>query len=366
VADLLPVATSRSDADERDVADLLTRGAAARSGISSAAAELDAAGSGLAGGDSPSAVSAARAAMAAAYAVGIEVRVPDTAPGADIAGALATGAAEASRRLAVPPPPGAANADEAIAYLKALLGASQPALPRFALDASSGASVAAGTQLGDGFLARQHELAFDWLADVAPVRAPAGRVAGAMQGCEALAGAPGLPGRWRIVETVPGASGWTATLDASTLDELASDGPVTTVVAWMADGATVAASSVLSGLVLDDWTEIVPHPVAATSLVYQADAPAARAPQAVLLGLAPSVDAGWDVDTLVDVVIEAVEQAKLRTVDLESCAWLGRLLPAVLLPDGDATDVIAAPARPLLQVDGAVLAAERDAVKRLG
>jgi hypothetical protein len=365
VVDLLPVATTRSSADERDVADLLARGVAARTGLASVAAALNAAGTGLAAGASAPALTAARAAIASAMAVGIELHVASPAL-ADLAAALTAGSAEAARRLSVVVPGGGATADEAAAHLKALLGAAQPALPRFALDGSAAAGIATGLQLGDGFLSAQPELVNDWLADLAPVRPPAGRVAAAMQGCEALAGTSGLSGRWRIIETVPAATAWTATADAATLDGLAGGGPVTTVAAWVADGMSIAPSSVVGGLVLDDWTEVVPYAEAATTLVYQADAPGARAPQAVLLGLAPDVSSGWDIDTVVDLVIEAVEQAKLRTVDLETGAWLGRLLPAVLLPDGDASDVIAAPALPLLQVDEAVLVAERQAVKGLG
>jgi hypothetical protein len=366
VADLRSVTTTRTDTDERDVADLLARAAAARNSMAFAAAALDAAGTALASAPAQAALSAARAAIASAMAAGIEVPVASPAAPPDLAGALASASAEAARRLAAPVPPSTATADEAVAYLKTLLGAAQPAVPRFTLDASSGAGVAAGMLLGDGFLSSNPELVNDWLADIATVRAPAGRVVAAMQGCEALAGTSGLPGRWRIVETVPAAGAWTATIDAATLDGLAKDGPVTTVAAFVADGATIAANSVVSGLVVDDWTDVVPHTEAATTLVYQADAPAARAPQAVLLGMAPDVNAGWDIDTVVDVVIEAVEQARLRTVDLETGAWLGRLLPAVLLPDGDATDVIDAPALPLLQVDGAMLAALQESVKGLG
>ena len=91
-----------------------------------------------------------------------------------------------------------------------------------------------------------------------------------------------------------------------------------------------------------------------------------RAPQSILLGIAPDVHAGWDIDTLVDLASEAVDLAQLRTVDLETGAWLGRLLPAVLLPDGDASDVIAAPALPLLQVDAGMLAQQRLVTKELG
>jgi hypothetical protein len=92
----------------------------------------------------------------------------------------------------------------------------------------------------------------------------------------------------------------------------------------------------------------------------------ARAPQAILLGVAPDVTAGWNADIVVDLALEALSLAGLRTVDVETGAWLGRMLPAILLPDGDASDVIAAPSLPLLQVDAEVLESGRAILKELG
>ena len=71
-------------------------------------------------------------------------------------------------------------------------------------------------------------------------------------------------------------------------------------------------------------------------------------------------------DIVVDLALEALSLAGLRTVDVETGAWLGRMLPAVLLPDGDASDVIAAPPLPLLQVDAEVLERGRATLKELG
>jgi hypothetical protein len=53
-------------------------------------------------------------------------------------------------------------------------------------------------------------------------------------------------------------------------------------------------------------------------------------------------------------------------VDAERGAWLGRMLPAVLLPDGDATDVIAAPPLLLIEADQAVMEQVRLQVKENG
>lgn len=364
--------------EDPDVADLLARGATAREAVQAASGQATVAIDALetaAAAELDAAVVNARSALAAVLALGADLHLPDGASAAELASVMGAGVAQLTSRLRASVPPASATADAAAAYLKALLGANQPALPRFRVDPAVGAAVTAGLALGDKYLAKQPDLASDWLDETAPVRVPAGRAVAALQGCEALAGASALPGRWRIIETatqmrgavegqdVPAPSTWSATMDATTL---APYGPAATIVAWVSDDATPAASNAVRGLLLDEWSEVVPEAIAATSVVYQAEAPAARAPQAVLLALAPDTSAGWDTDTLVDVVVEAVELAGLRTVDAETGAWFGRLLPAVVLPDGDSSDVIAAPPRLLLEADATVLAAEQHRVKGLG
>ena len=85
-----------------------------------------------------------------------------------------------------------------------------------------------------------------------------------------------------------------------------------------------------------------------------------------MLGLAPDVASGWTADAVAGIALEALDMAALRGVDGERAAWTGRMLPAVLLPDGDAHDVIAAPPLPLLQVEASLLEAARDKVKARG
>jgi hypothetical protein len=349
--DLLAPGAPAGDTDERDADDLRTRVDGARSSVVAAAAAVAAAAT----GDT--------AAIASALSVGVVLHVPEQPSAADLQTALDGAAAELAGRLASPAPAADASVDDLVAALQGLFGAAQPAVPALVLDAATATAAAAGLAAGDAFLGTAPDLAADWLDDLAAVRQPAAGFAAALQGCEALAGPAALAGSLRIVEpTGPGAA-WTATLDA---DALAQRAPVATIVAWAGDGLELQAAGRLSGLLVDEWVEIVPERIAATSVAYQAEAPVARAPQAILLGLVPDRTAGWNVDAVVDLVLEAADLAAIRTVDAETGAWFGRVLPAVLLPDGDATDVIAAPALPLLQVDAALLEAERLQVKELG
>jgi hypothetical protein len=368
-ADLLTPGAGSGGADERDAAELETRLTDARTSTQAAADAVTAAlgplQDAVAGtsttGLAP-ALAAARTAVGGALAHGVVLQLPDVDAAPDVLAALTSAAAELTRRLAEPAPAAGASVDELTAGLETLLGPAQPAVPRIELAADASA-LAAGLAAGDGYLGGDPELAGDWLADVAAVRPAAGRFAAAFAGCEALTGGAGLDDTLRIVEPSGAGTAWTATLGSAELGAMA---PAATVVAWASPGDTFAAGTPVAGLLVDDWTEVVPQPVAATSIAYQAEAPSARAPQAILLGIAPNVAAGWDVETVVDLVREAATLASLRLVDAETGAWFGRMLPAVLLPDGDATDVIAAPAFPLLQVDAVVLEAARAKTKALG
>ena len=367
--DLLAPGVGADTTDERDAANLEARLAAARSslqatadGVTAAHGSLQAAIDGSISGLG-SALAGAKRALSSALAHGLTLHVPETAEPGDVLAVLGAASSELGRRLSLPAPNAGAPVEDLVDAVKGLLGAAQPAVPRLTLDGTTGEAAGRGLATGDGFLAAAPELAADWLEDVTAVRPAAERLAAAIRGSEALTAGAGLAGGWRIVEPVASSPSWTATFGAAELD---GHGPVATLVAWAEPGIAPAAGAKLAGLLVDEWVEVVPHPTAATTIAYQAEAPTARAPQAVLLGLAPNVAAGWDTESVVDLAHEAAELAKLRLVDAESGAWLGRMLPAVLLPDGDAHDVIAAPPLPLLQVEASLLEAARDKVKARG
>ena len=373
--DLLMAGAAAGAADERDAADLLARLTAARSSLQQAAQAVAAAAGPLgtavaalaAGGQTPpslaTALGAARIALGAALAHGVVLQLDPAAPPADALAVLGAATAELTRRLALPVPATGASADELASALRGLLGANQPAVPRLLIDTGTAAVAVAGLAAGDGFVAAVPDLAADWLDDVAGVRASTGHLVAAIQGCDALTVGAGLADGWRIIEPSGHQAAWTATLDATALAAL---GPAATIVLRAAAGAKLAAGGYVAGLMVDEWVEVVPQETAATSVAYQADAPVARAPQVILLGVAPDVTAGWNADIVVDLALEALSLAGLRTVDVETGAWLGRMLPAILLPDGDASDVIAAPPLPLLQVDAEVLESGRATLKELG
>jgi hypothetical protein len=108
-------------------------------------------------------------------------------------------------------------------------------------------------------------------------------------------------------------------------------------------------SGTLAGVLVDEWTEVVPRrlerrdpkkpdaepelvDVTTTGIALNANAPGARPPQAVLIALSPD-GADWDGDRLVHVLDETLTLARMRTLTLQQIPFLGRYLPALYFRD---------------------------------
>jgi hypothetical protein len=98
--------------------------------------------------------------------------------------------------------------------------------------------------------------------------------------------------------------------------------------------AAPAADTTLAAMVCDEWAEFIPDPFQTAGIGFHYDAPGARPPQSIVLALPPRVDQdAWTFDDLLDVIHEAFDLAKLRSVrpqDLKG--GLGALLPGNYLP----------------------------------
>lgn len=123
------------------------------------------------------------------------------------------------------------------------------------------------------------------------------------------------------------------------LDDPTPDTPVVSTVLDVAgnyDGRSVTVA-----LVLDEWMEVVPirarrgsdadAPVVerlTTGVTFNAMAPSARAPQAILLAIAPNADR-WTGAAIVEVLEDTMELARLRAVTLERTNGIARIMPAL-------------------------------------
>ncbi len=70
----------------------------------------------------------------------------------------------------------------------------------------------------------------------------------------------------------------------------------------------------VSGLLIDDWSEMVPKAHEITGLTFHFDQPKAYAPQAMLLAVAPDDRPVWDLDILATTLLETMNLVRTRAL----------------------------------------------------
>jgi hypothetical protein len=95
-----------------------------------------------------------------------------------------------------------------------------------------------------------------------------------------------------------------------------------------------------AGLLLDEWSELIPSPVQQTAIAFHYPSPRAEAPQAVLVAIPPVAAATWSTQVLVDIVRETFELARIRLVTPAAPGNLSLLLPATSLSVNSAGDAL--------------------------
>jgi hypothetical protein len=111
--------------------------------------------------------------------------------------------------------------------------------------------------------------------------------------------------------------------------------------------AAVDAADLLGGVLVDEWTEIVPDARETTAITFQFNPPDAVAPQSVLLAVPPVLGADWTSDTLRQVLEETLDLAKLRAVDTETLGEAAQYLPALYLAFNARDDAVSTDFAPL-------------------
>ncbi|MEU4446935.1 hypothetical protein AB0K14_19460 [Actinosynnema sp. NPDC050801] len=213
---------------------------------------------------------------------------------------------------------------------QALLGEDFLLVPRFTLEPEHSGEwrLALAASTGGALLAHL-DTEFpvdDWFHGVARVRTPLRHLeqtimlAGALGGTELRLDPvqlPHVPGEgWLGLDFAPGQRPdadrllYTATYP----DDLDLDAP-------------------LCGLLLDQWTEVVPGDTATTGLTFHFDRPNSEAPQAMLLVTPASMDGAWRWGELLGALEETLELAKQRAVEPEQVdkTAYARFLPATIL-----------------------------------
>lgn len=79
--------------------------------------------------------------------------------------------------------------------------------------------------------------------------------------------------------------------------------------------AAFATTGVQSGLLIDDWTEVIPNNEEITGVSFHYNQPNAMAPQALLLAVTPEENGKWSWDDLVGILNDTLLRVKLRAVE---------------------------------------------------
>jgi hypothetical protein len=129
-----------------------------------------------------------------------------------------------------------------------------------------------------------------------------------------------------------------------------SGSPESAVTGYVVDAHSgLQQGSPLSGVVVDEWSEVIPtrtevrDPVtgvptgetrehATAGLAINANGPNARAPQTLLLAMSPDGQE-WSVDKVVNVLTDALASTRERAVTLEQVPLVARMLPAIYVQD---------------------------------
>ncbi|HSJ04274.1 MAG TPA: hypothetical protein VK956_17540, partial [Verrucomicrobium sp.] len=112
--------------------------------------------------------------------------------------------------------------------------------------------------------------------------------------------------------------------------------------------AQPASSDPWVGLMLDEWSEIIPARTEDTSIAFHYDDPGAEAAQAVLIAVPPVETSHWDLDTLLDILHDTLDLAKIRAVDSDLLP-LGQLLPAIYMTANTRREAVTADLSAILQ-----------------
>jgi hypothetical protein len=87
-----------------------------------------------------------------------------------------------------------------------------------------------------------------------------------------------------------------------------------------------------SGLLVDEWSEVIPAPLETTGIAIHYNQPSTEPPQALLLAITPEITGQWTWAKLEGILNDTLDRARQRAVepDLLNGTAYGHLLPAVL------------------------------------
>jgi hypothetical protein len=94
------------------------------------------------------------------------------------------------------------------------------------------------------------------------------------------------------------------------------------------------------GLFLDEWVETIPNAREHAGITFRHEDTAGEAAQAILVAVPPRLAQTWDLESLLAIINETLDLAKVRALDLESLDGLAQLIPMIYLAANAGDDTI--------------------------
>jgi hypothetical protein len=115
---------------------------------------------------------------------------------------------------------------------------------------------------------------------------------------------------------------------------LQSSGDKLSIVMQLPPSAQPNFTHLQSGLLVDEWVEVIPTKEVTTGLTFHFNQPGSEPPQVLLLVVPPRVTSKWHWGDLVATLVETLELAKKRAVEPDKLGETpyGQLLPATVAP----------------------------------
>jgi hypothetical protein len=266
--------------------------------------------------------SASDASLMAAAGIGVTGAVPST-DASKWSGQIASATAELTARagqldqLAAGFTRATATPEQSVAHdssrLKAIFATSFVALPVLSPTGGDMWANSLSLQANDPLEAVR------WFQRAARVRPGAARLDMAVMFSEALAGQLLL--QFKIAQLPATADAKWIALPGSTSSSRLS------LVAFTPTPVPTGTS--FAGMLLDEWTEVMPSAQQITGVSFQYPDPVSRPPQSILLAVKPDDFPEWTLETVEGSVLEALDLAKIRAVDPDSLNAVGHYLPAL-------------------------------------
>jgi hypothetical protein len=207
---------------------------------------------------------------------------------------------------------------------KLVLGRSFVLVPQYKLHATAQPELAAALAAS---IEPNPLVVEEWLQSVARVRGPVEAVSWIMTYHDWL-----HPAALRLVPVQLPVHAGDAWIGTAFGDRLIA-GDVVSITLWNPPADVAAAQC---GLLIDEWSEVVPTATETTGIAFHYNRPNAAPPQALLLAITPERRGTWRWEDLLAIVVDTLERAQLRAVepDMINATEYFQLMPAVLTEFG--------------------------------